>query len=103
MFLISALKFESVFRFVSSKVKKWVEWFFVFLLTWVLLVHSFKWSVAQTELSIKEPPRNSPFAVYSSVQDEIYKNVVVGAYCSSWVLIILALVLYFRLSRRKSF
>lgn len=101
IFLFASFHFESATKFLPAAIKKYMDWLLVLLLAIPLVEHSYIWSVAQTEIRFGSPPRDYPVLVFSGVQDEIYKNVVIGSYLTSWILTGFTLLLYLKLSRRS--
>jgi hypothetical protein len=93
--------FGSATKFLPAAIKKYMDWLLVLLLAIPLVEYSYIWGHAQTEIRYGLPSRDYPVVVYSAVQDEFYKNVVIGSYLTSWILIGFTLLLYLKLSRRS--
>ena len=114
LFLISAVGFDSLYSKISIKYSAKIKWGSLFLLIFLLLLHSADWSISNTEnvwinvetgmnILIVEPRYVFKTEILNFVNDDFYKQIVNISFILTFISFFVISFIYFIIKNKENY
>tara|TARA_X000000368_G_scaffold390621_1_gene353986 strand:- start:266 stop:1810 length:1545 start_codon:yes stop_codon:yes gene_type:complete len=107
IFLISAISFDSTFNILHSKIRVFIKYLSIIVLTYYLITYSYNWFVFSVEsnadliLENLDTRKNFKTNILDMPNDKTYINIINISYLISFVTFLISLFVFFYIKKNK--